>query len=70
MKSGIKTTEAWITFAIVAVGLVIASGLLPVDSIPMRIASLAAAVLKALAYTWSRTMVKTTDEAPSEPPAS
>jgi uncharacterized membrane protein len=69
MKSGLQTTEGWITFAIVVVGLVIASGLLPVDSTAMKIAGLAAAVLKALAYTWSRTVVKTTAANDNAPPA-
>jgi len=69
MKSGLQTTEGWITFAIVVVGLLMASGLLA-DGVPLKIAGLAAGVLKALAYTWSRTTVKTADAAaPAEPPS-
>lgn len=61
-KPGLQTTEAWISFVIVAIGLLMASGLLADGSKEMRAAGLATALLKALMYTWSRTHVKTAGE--------
>ena len=61
-KPGLKTTEAWISFVIIAIGLLMASGLLADGSKEMRAAGLATALLKALMYTWSRTHVKTAGE--------
>lgn len=63
VKPGIQTTEAWISFVIVGLGLLMASGLIADGSKEMRAAGLATALLKALMYTWSRTHVKTAGEA-------
>jgi hypothetical protein len=58
VESGLSTTEFYFTFAITAVGLLIGSGLLTTNT-AVQIAGLAAAVLKAGFYLWSRTKIKT-----------
>jgi hypothetical protein len=57
-KPGYKTTEFWLSFAAMAVGAAIASGVFEIDSGGDRILGLAATVLASLGYTVSRTMVK------------
>jgi hypothetical protein len=63
VEPGLSTTEFYFTFAITAVGLLLASGLLTSDT-AIRIAGLAASVLKSGLYLWSRTKIKTSGVAP------
>ena len=57
-KPGFKTTEFWLSLTAVLVGAVIASGIVPADSVWERIAGLAVSALAALGYTGARLAVK------------
>lgn len=58
VKPGGSTSEFVVTMLIVTLGGVLSSGLL-VNNTAVQIAGVAMATLKAIAYTWSRTQVKT-----------
>jgi hypothetical protein len=58
-KPGFKTTEFWISLAAVLVGAVVASGIIPADSVWERVAGLVVSALAALGYTGARLAVKT-----------
>ena len=57
-KPGFKTTEFWISLAAVIVGSVVASGVIPADSVWERIVGLAIAGLAALGDTGARLTLK------------
>jgi hypothetical protein len=58
MKPGYKTTEFWISLAAVIIGSVVASGIIPADSVWERIIGLAVSALAALGYTGARLAIK------------
>ncbi|MGA1225394.1 MAG: hypothetical protein ACO31E_12615 [Phycisphaerales bacterium] len=60
VKAGWRTTEFWISLAAVLAGAVVASGLLPAESIWERIGGLSGSALAALGYTGARLRIKTT----------
>lgn len=57
-KPGYKTTEFWLSVVAMAVGAVMASGIVETDSGFDKALGLAATILASLGYTVSRTMVK------------
>lgn len=61
MKDGKKSTEFWLTIAATLIAALLSSGVLPEGSLWVKIAGAAAAVLGALGYTASRTLVKVAD---------
>lgn len=61
MKTGLKTTEFWLSFAAMLLGAVMASGLIPADGPWLQILGLAAAALAGLGYTGARMTLKRTD---------
>ena len=62
-RTGIRTSEFWLSAAASLLGIAIASGLVQMDSGDMtaKIVGAACSVLAALGYTVSRTMVKRAD---------
>lgn len=58
IKPGYKTTEFWISLAAVIIGSVVASGIVPADSVWERIIGLAVSALAALGYTGARLSIK------------
>ena len=62
MKSGIKSTEFWLTFAAMALGGFVASGILPSTHWSMQVCGLAVAALGQLGYTASRGKIKAENE--------
>jgi len=59
MKSGVKTTEFWITSILSIVGGLMALDVLPQESIWARVGGAILAAAASLGYTWSRTKIKT-----------
>lgn len=57
-KPGYKTSEFWLTLAVVLLGALMASGALGEESTIMKAAGMAMATLKALGYTAARARVK------------
>ena len=53
-----KTTEFWISLAAVIIGSVVASGIVPADSVWERIIGLVVSALAALGYTGARLSIK------------
>lgn len=66
-KPGYKTTEFWLTLAAVAVGALLASGVVGDESMVAKIAGVAQATLAQLGYTWSRGSVKAAAALPAAP---
>ena len=58
IKPGYKTTEFWISLAAVIIGSVVASGIVPADSVWERIIGLVGSALAALGYTGARLSIK------------
>lgn len=58
IKAGVKTTEFWLSIAAFAVGVLLASGVLPVEHWAIKLAGAAAAGLAALGYSISRGSTK------------
>ena len=58
-KPGWKTTEFWLSLAATALGAAVASGMIPADSVWMKVAGVAAAMLASLGYTGARALCKT-----------
>lgn len=58
IKPGWKTSEFWLSVAAVAVGSIVASGVVPADSVWERLVGLAVAGLAALGYTGCRLALK------------
>jgi exo-beta-1,3-glucanase (GH17 family) len=58
IKPGYKTTEFWISLAAVIIGSVVASGIVPADSVWERIIGLVVSALAALGYTGARLSIK------------
>ncbi len=58
MKSGVKTTEFWITLVLVVLGAVLAAGLLPEDSAAARIVGAILAAAASFGYSVSRGLAK------------
>ena len=58
IKPGMSTSEFLVTMLIIALGAVLASGLL-VNNTAVQIAGVVMTCLKAVSYTWARTLVKT-----------
>lgn len=58
VKPGYKTTEFWLSFAAVVVGIVVASGVVPADTGWERALGLVVSGLAALGYTGSRLAIK------------
>jgi len=67
VKPGYKTTEFWLTLAASAVGLTLASGILPSDGEAFKIVGLAASVLASLGYTITRAKTKVEEARASDP---
>ena len=61
MKPGYKTTEFWLSLAAVAAGAVVASGVIPAESVWERIVGLVVAALAAIGYTGARLALKKAD---------
>jgi hypothetical protein len=57
-KPGYKTTEFWLSMAAIIVGALLASGVLPADSVWLKVAGIVSSVLGAIGYTANRTVVK------------
>lgn len=57
-KAGYKTTEFWLSAAVTLIGLLAASGVIPVDSPWAKAIGFASAALAAMGYTASRGAVK------------
>lgn len=62
MKPGIRTTEFWLTLIAVLASAVLASGLLPHESVTTKIVGIVGAVLASMGYGAARTHAKTTAE--------
>ena len=58
VKPGYKTTEFWLSTVATAVGLLVASGIVPATGTFSQVIGLICGVLGALGYTVSRGMVK------------
>jgi len=58
VKPGYQTTEFWMTAAATAVGLAIASGVIPTTGYWPSIVALVVSAFAAMGYTVSRTVVK------------
>ena len=58
VKPGYKTTEFWMTAGATAVGLAIASGIVPDTGMWPKIVALVVSAFAAMGYTVSRTAVK------------
>ena len=58
VKPGYKTTEFWMTAGATAVGLAIASGVVPDTGVWPKIVALVISAFAAMGYTVSRTAVK------------
>ena len=58
VKPGYKTTEFWMTAGATAVGLAIASGIVPDTGVWPKIVALVISAFAAMGYTVSRTAVK------------
>jgi exo-beta-1,3-glucanase (GH17 family) len=58
IRPGYKTTEFWISLAAVIIGSVVASGIVPADSVWERIIGLVVSALAALGYTGARLSIK------------
>lgn len=58
VKPGYKTTEFWVSIAACALGAFVASGVLPEESVWMKLAGMGLTALTALGYTVSRWVVK------------
>ena len=58
VKPGYKTTEFWMTAGATAVGLAIASGIVPDTGVWPKIVALVISAFAAMGYTVSRTSVK------------
>jgi hypothetical protein len=61
MKPGYKTTEFWLSLAAVAAGAVVASGVIPAESVWERVIGLVVSALAALGYTGARLALKKAD---------
>lgn len=59
VKAGIKSSEAWVTFIVLALAGLISSGLVGAMTPTGKAIVFASGALKAMFYTWSRTQVKT-----------
>ncbi len=59
-KPGYRTSEFWLTLALVLIGTLMASGAFGEDHIVIKVAGMAMATLKALGYTAGRANVKRT----------
>ena len=58
IRPGYKTTEFWISLAAVIICSVVASGIVPADSVWERIIGLVVSALAALGYTGARLYIK------------
>lgn len=58
-KPGYKTTEFWLTFAALVVGLLIASGVLDEGGEALKVAAFVSSALASLGYSFSRGKTKT-----------
>ena len=58
VKSGITTTEFWLSLAAVVAGAIAGSGLIAAESKAGQIVGLIVAVLGAIGYTFARTQAK------------
>jgi hypothetical protein len=68
MNPGYKTTEFWLSFAAMVLGVVMASGAIPQGGLAAQVIGGVMSVLAALGYTSSRTQVKVSDNAAPELP--
>ena len=58
MKTGIKTTEFWLTAIVILAGLIPTSGLIPEGHWAVKVCGLVVSVAAALGYTWQRGSAK------------
>lgn len=58
IKPGWKTSEFWLSFAAFIVGSLLASGVIPAESIWAQLVGFAGAALAAMGYTYKRSAVK------------
>jgi hypothetical protein len=58
VSPGWRTSEHLLTLAAMLVGALLASNIIPADSVWLRVAGLVSTLLAALGYTWSRTAIK------------
>ncbi len=62
MKPGYKTTEFWLSTATTILGLLLASGVIPTQSVWAQVVATAAMVLSPTAYTAGRAKAKAASE--------
>jgi hypothetical protein len=60
VKDGWKTSEFWISLFVVVLGAVVASGLLPAETVWFKLAGCIGSVLAAMGYSASRASLKKT----------
>lgn len=58
VKPGYKTTEFWLSTAVIATGVAMASGAIADGGLVSQIVGGAMAILKGVGYTWSRAVAK------------
>lgn len=69
-KAGLKTSEFLLSLLAIALGALPTLGVIPTESVALRVAGLGLVVLSALGYTVARSMVKLgLRELPGEPQA-
>ena len=57
MKAGVKTSEFWVSAVLAVIGSLLATNVIPADSVWARVAGAVLAAATSLGYTWSRTQV-------------
>jgi len=62
IKSGVKTSEFWLTMVATLIGAFMASGMLPENHIALKICGIALAALAMLGYNVSRGIAKIADK--------